>query len=293
MIVKGIERPDLSFAVRTTAFPGSGDVYRIPLVVEIPWNQIEEIGQDRGDGHAEIDLLAYVLDGSGTMWDLTTRRIDLDVEALRGSPAAGKPFRYYDLVWARTGDHEVRVLLRDAGIGRVSTLAVATPVPDLATEDFAVSGPVWVDFDRSGTTARGLDPENPPAHRRGGPVDYPFVIGDYEMSPMVEPRVAAGSAAHFMLVAHHLGTAPSRNELGFRLEATLIDALGQRHTVDEPRLVSAAPAPATGGAAAVIAVVIPETVTRGFHELEILVVATALGESLVRRLPLFVTTSLE
>jgi VWFA-related protein len=238
IISKGVEPEGFSFDIEAVPFAGENDVSRLAVVVEVPWPDLQAFAAPRGDGRAEVEILGYTLDHAGAMIDFFSRKVNLDLERMRAmDPDNGVPFRYYDMLWAIPGHYHVRVLLRDTKAGNLGTRTVPVSVPKFSSDQLLVSGPVFIDANRPGLVMRGVDPNDPPARKENGPIAYPFVMGERELTPYVSPLVVAGEDCHFYAVTHHL----SRDRFSGQVQATVtaeaVDPQGNVHAINEVSLV--------------------------------------------------------
>ena len=287
-ISKGVEEEALTFDVRAMAFAGDRRVNRVAVVVEIPFQQLEELASLRGDAATEIDLLGYVMDENDQMRDLFSRRVKLDMNRMVGR-LDGLPFRYYDLLWAPPGDHQVRVLVRDTQAGLLSTRTMQVDVPGYHNAPgVVVSGPVPVDWDHPGLLMRGLDAAAPPAHRQGGPVGYPFTVGGQEVTPQVYTLTESGGSFHFMLVAHNLGRHPFTGDAQTSVNARVIDQLGEERDVAQIKLVGRSYEPKSDATTMLVEAVLPDQLGEGGYLLEIDVIDAISGETVQKTLPFLI-----
>jgi len=288
-ISKGIEEEDMTFDVRAMPFAGDRRVNRVAVVVEIPYQQLQQLAAIRGDAATELDLLGYVIDENGQMRDLFSRRVKLDLNRMVGR-LEGLPFRYYDLLWAPAGKHNVRVLVRDTQVGLLSTRTMQVDVPGYHNAPgIVVSGPVPLDWDHPGLLMRGLDATAPPAHRQGGPVGYPFTLGDQELTPQVYTLTERGGSCHFMLVAHNLGRHPFTGESQTSVAARAIDQFGAEHEVSQIRLVGRSYDPQSDATTMLLEAVLPDQLGEGGYLLEIDVIDAISGETVQKTMPFLIT----
>lgn len=289
-IAKGIEQEDMTFDVRAVPFVGKGRVSRVAVVLEVPFQQLEAIAKARGDGKAELDMLGYVLDEAGEMRDLFSRRARLDVDRITQN-LTGLPFRYYDLLWSLPGDQRVRVLVRDAQVGMLSTRTVDVHVPAFEiTQGVLVSGPVAIDAAHPGLMMRGIDAANPPVSREGGPVAYPFVLGEHEVTPEVYTVARPGGTSTFMLVAYNMTRHPFTGQTQTNLDARLIDELGNERPLAELRLIGREYDAETDSTTLVAEAVLPATLAPGAYLIEIDLVDAVSGQVVQQVLPLLVSS---
>jgi hypothetical protein len=239
IISKGVEPEGFSFDIEAVPFAGENDISRLAVVVEVPWPDLQAFAAPRGDGKAEVEILGYTLDDGGAMIDFFSRKVNLDLERMRAmDPDHGVPFRYYDMLWAIPGRYHVRVLLRDTKAGNLGTRTVPVAVPKFTSNQLLVSGPIFIDSKRPGLVMRGVDPNDPPERKESGPIAYPFVVGDRELTPYVFPAVAPGEACQFYAVTHHLAKDMFSGQVQATVLAEAIDAQGSARPIDNVTMVS-------------------------------------------------------
>lgn len=288
-ISKGIEEENMTFDVRAIPFAGDRRINRVAVVVEIPYAQLQELAAIRGDGATEIDLLGYVMDANGQMRDLFSRRVKLDMNRMVGR-LEGLPFRYYDLLWAPPGEQQVRVLVRDTKVGLLSTRTLQIDVPSYHNAPgVVVSGPVPLDWDHPGLLMRGLDASAPPVHRKGGPVGYPFTLGDQELTPQVYTLTERGGSCHFMLVAHNLGRHPFTGDAQTSVSAHAIDQFGIEHELKQIKLIGRSYDPRSDATTMLLEAVLPDELGEGGYLLEIDIIDAIRGETVQKTLPFLIT----
>jgi VWFA-related protein len=292
-ISKGIEEENMTFDVRAVPFAGDRRVNRVAVLVELPFEQLRALSELRGDAATELDILGYVLGDDGQMRDLFSRRVKLDLNRMVGR-MDGLPFRYYDLLWAPPGEHRVRVLVRDTEAGLLSTRTMSINVPTYhSAPGLIVSGPVPIDWDHPGLLMRGIDAAAPPAHRQGGPVAYPFVLGGQELTPEVYTLADRGGSFHFMMVAHNLGRHPFTGEEQASIKARAIDQFGTEHEIERIRLLDRSYDPQSDGTTLLVEVGLPNDLGEGGYLLEIDLV-DAIGDDTVQTtLPFLITVGAE
>jgi VWFA-related protein len=289
-ISKGIEEENMNFDVRAIPFAGDRRVNRVAVVVEVPFAQLEELAVIRGEPTAELDLLGYVLDENGQMRDLFSRRVKLDMDRMGAGRMKGLPFRYYDLLWSPAGAQKVRILLRDSEAGLLSTRTVDVEVPSFMSDrSLFLTGPVPLDWEHPGLIMRGINAESPPEHRQGGPVGYPFVVGDQELTPEVYSLTGRGGVCHFMIVAHNLSRHPFTGEVQTTIGAVAIDQFGSEHEVPGVRLLGSSYDPLTDATTMIVEATLPEILGEGGYLLEIGVSDTISGSTVKETMPFLIT----
>ncbi len=288
-VTKGITETDLVFDVASGGFYGNGIRNRVPVIIEVPWSQMEELADSGADTKVQLEILSYVLDDQDRMSDFSARDIELDMDRMRQSPAAGLPFRYYDLLWATPGDRRVRVVLRDKEIGRIS--AVTTPTTAMghhASGDPVVSGPVGVDWDHPGLMMRGFNAATPPEHKVDGPVSYPLVIGENEVTPAAVLSGPAGSEQYAYLVAHNLTKNPDGSvaaQFGMVLQAST----GEQVALAAQTIFASFHDTESDGLQILVKATLPADLPAGYYELMIMVTDPAKEAQFMLPVPLWVT----
>lgn len=266
-VTKGVEETGMAFDLLAPVFPGRNDIARVPIVVEVPWGQLQAIAKARGDGRIGLDLIAYVVTAEGTMIDLTDRHVELDLRGMRGR-MEGLPLRIYDLLWAGPGEHIVRVVVRDTEVGMAATATRPLVVRGAAGNGLTVSTPVVVDTEHPGMVMRTFDPTNPPPHKADGPVSYPFSVAGTELTPMARVELEAGAEWQILVPVAGLSRHPftGQTQLSTRLS---VGAVGD--PVSLPELTLLGREPALDGSAEILWIRVEGTgeIPSGFHELRV------------------------
>jgi VWFA-related protein len=289
-VTKGIEEEDMIFDVRAVPFAGRAAVSQIAVVLEVPYAQLQEIAAARGDGIVELDLMGYMLDPDDEMRDLFSRRVKLNIDDMSES-MRGMPLRYYDLLWSLPGQQRVRVLVRDAEVGMLSTRTVDMTVPAFNNpEGVWVSGPVAVDSEHPGLLLRGIDPDNLPAHRVGGPVAYPFKLAGREVTPQVYTVTQPGGSCQFLMVSYNVPLHPFTGESQTSLQARIVDELGTEHALASLTMVGQQYDAATDSTTMVLEAQLPDGLRPGAHLMEIDLIDAVGGETVQQVLPLLIAS---
>lgn len=288
-IAKGIDEEDLTFDIRASAYRGVRAVNRLPVVVEIPFQQLQQLGELRGDGQVDLDILGYVLDSENKMRDVFGTTVHLDLARL--SQRGPLPFRYYNMLWAIPGEHQVRVLLREQKVGRLSTRTEKMDVPSYTDAGLVVSDLVSIDGEHPGLLMRGIDPASPPDHKRGGPIAYPFIVGGNELTPMVYTTVKPGGSCYFLVAAQGLGKSPATGEPELGLSAVARDELGNTHTIERVGIVMGNVDAETDTTQLLLEAPLPAGMPAGAYLLEFEMTDGVTGARVSRRLPFLVTGS--
>ncbi len=268
-ITKGIEQDEMIFSLEAIPFAGEGGVARLAVVLEIPWAHLEALAGARTDDRTELEILGYVLGKNGRMLDFFSGGVGLDLEKLRSSEISGLPFRYYNLLWATPGDYNVRALVRESSLGRISTHTIECQVPDFAAGELSVSGPVFIDTEHPALVFRGIDPASPPEHKSGGPVEYPFVMGQQDLTPHILPEISSGDSLAVLLVAHHLGRHQATGQLQTSVSAEAVNAMGVSRNLGDIAIIGTYADSAADSTSFLISIRLPEDTHNGFYDLRV------------------------
>jgi VWFA-related protein len=269
IISKGVEPDGFSFNVEAVPFVGENDVSRVAVVVEVPWPDLQAFAAPRGDNKTEVEILGYTLDEAGAMIDYFSRKVNLDLDRMsRMDPENGVPFRFYDMLWAIPGRYHVRVLLRDIAAGQLGTRTVPVAVPRFSAQQLLMSGPIFIDSKRPGLVMKGIDPSQPPERKESGPVAYPFVVGDRELTPYVHPSVAPGETCQFYAVTHHLAKDMFSGQVQATVLAEAVDTQGNTSPIDNVALVNQSYDAASDATMLLLEAQIPGNLPRGVYSLK-------------------------
>lgn len=288
LISKGIERRGFSFQMEAIPFIGDGDIHRLATLIEVPWDELEALAQLRGDDRIELEILGYVLDENDSMLDSFSRGTGLDLAALRSSPSGRLPFRYYDLLWSRPGRYRVRVLLRESETGQIATHTIDIAVPDFASGRPVLSGPVFIDTEHPGLLIRGIDPASPPQHKAHGPVAYPILLGERELTPSVQPILPPGGPFVLLMTAHHLTRHPVSGRTRTTVLARAIDASGDAHEVSDIAVLDEVPGADESSTGILLRAHLPANLRRGAYTLRVEVADGIAGVRIERDLHMVV-----
>lgn len=286
-ITKGIIESNMSVDVAATPFRGDDNVSRIGVVVEIPWEQLEEFADETG-GTISLDLFSYVLDSNGTIIDASNQRVGLDFKAMSGSPAAGLPYRFYDLLWGRAGNEEVRVLVRESEIGRLSAVSTRAKIPDFSTGMLSVSGPISIDHLHPGLIARGR--LNPLKADSEGPTAYPYVIGQNELTPTARATGAAGTVQQLYVVAYNLARHPFTGQTQSQVALSLRAPDGTVTELSDSSILGRFFDAQAGATQFLLNTTIPAGISSGFYNLNVAVIDQISGVTVDSAVELWVST---
>ena len=287
-ISKEFDETDLVMDVATIPFAGQDPISRVAVVIELPWEQLEELADQGNDDRIELEIYAYALNEAGTIVDLANRPVGLNFKQMKDSPQKGLPFRYYDLLWAVPGEHRVRVIVRDRELGRISSLTQHITVPQHTGGPLALVGPVSIDWEHPGMVMKGMDPADPPEHKTDGPNAYPFNVGDIELTPAASAAAKGGGIQQFYFVVHNLSRNPFNGQpsdpglaVDFKDPSGNSLSLARVAVIEQSR-------DATGGAQMLLGAELPTGLASGYYSLTVIITDPVSGAQTQGTLPLWV-----
>ncbi len=287
-ISKGLVDSSLAFETAVTPFAGENDISRVAVIVEVPWEQLEALAGAGNDDTVELEMFSYLLNSSGTMMDLADGQVILDLARMRNSSSAGLPFHYYNLMWSGPGLNQVRTIIRDAEVGLISARTDDVPVPHRSRAGLFIDGPVAIDWQHPGLMLRGFDPDNPPEHKKDGPVAFPFALGDFELTPAAIATAAPGDVVQFYSQMHGFALNPSTLQPTWEVKIRLLDPTGNVVAVERARVIEQDRDPATGAIQVLAGVELPHTLTSSFHTIQMTVHDLVAGTRATAELPVWV-----
>jgi hypothetical protein len=98
----------------------------------------------------------------------------------------------------------------------------------------------------AGSFVRGVDPENPPSHRAGLPLSYPFVIGAQPLLPLIRPSATAAEDIDFLVSVHHPTPHPFTGKPAVAAQSWLEDKDGNRFVISALRVMASTYSPDDG-----------------------------------------------
>lgn len=192
-IASAAPRDEIAVEVLAASFRSGGVHAYVPVILEVDG---EDLFPARGGEPVRLELYAYASNARGEMEGFFSRAIALTAgPELRGK--AG--FKYYGHLELPTGEHLVRVLVRDLASGRVGVATAAVDVPDFQSDPAVLLDPFFFDRPERWVLAR-----EEPAADGGDMVVYPFVVDGTPYVPQTTPATKRGGVARFCLVGYNL-----------------------------------------------------------------------------------------
>jgi hypothetical protein len=147
---------------------------------------------------------------------------------------------------------------------------------------------VAIDAERPGLLMRGIDPAAPPEHKVGGPVGYPFVVDNQELTPQVYTLTNAGGSCYFMMTAQGLSRHPFTGEEQTSLSAVAFDELGNVHQIGDLAIVLRSEDAESNTTSLVIEARVPEGMQPGAYLMQISLIDAVAGTTVEKDLPFLV-----
>ncbi len=271
-IGKEFDESDLAVDIDVVPFAGQDPISRVAVVVEVPWEQLEELADAGDDDNVELEIYTYALNGAGTIVDLTNYQIGLNIDQMKKGPQKDLPFRYYDLLWAVPGEHRVRVIVRDREVGRISALTEKLTVPQHAGGPLTMVGPVSIDYLHPGMVMEGMDPTAPPEHKANGPNTFPFYVGDIKLTPAAAAITTGGGIQQFYLVVHNLSRNPFNGQISDPgLAVDFKDPAGNSLSLARVALIESSHDADTGGTQMLLGAELPTGLASGYYSLTVII----------------------
>lgn len=273
-ISKEFDETDLVVDVAVVPFAGQDAISRVAVIVELPWDQLEQLAEQGDDDRIELEIYTYALDEAGTIVDLTNDPVGLNFKQMQ----KGLPFRYYNLLWAVPGEHRVRVVVRDREVGRISSVTKHITVPQHSGGPLMMVGPVSIDWEHPGLMKRGMDPANPPEHKANGPNDYPFNVNDIELTPAAAAVAKDGGIQQFYFVVHNLSRNPFNgqpSEPGLAIDFK--DPAGNSLNLARVAVIEQSLDAATGGKQMLLGAELPTGLASGYYSLTVIITDPVAG----------------
>jgi hypothetical protein len=218
-----VERRQISFDSQVIAFPTGADTARAALLVEVPGLEIDSLARMRGGDQVQFEIAAFAVDQEETILDEVRRRVTIDVEQLRAAgPLHEQSFRYSDLLDVPAGTYRIRMLLREAEVGLLSTRTMSFWAG--ATDDrLRIMRPLVVG---------GFGAPAPPGSD-GEALFDPLSMNGRRLSFSAAPLLRPGAPFRLLVVAYHVPRDPETGEVlaGLALEAE--DGEGEPYRLTE------------------------------------------------------------
>ncbi|MEM6795784.1 MAG: hypothetical protein AAF725_17545, partial [Acidobacteriota bacterium] len=178
-------RRELDLEVLAVPFRAAAGLAYVPVLLEI--------GGDRAlAGHEgetlDLEIYLYATSSRGEMRDFSTGTVSLDLRRARAALLAGgvKYYGHLELP-AASGEHLLRVLVRNAQTGRAAATSRRLRIPDLSGQRPRLLPPLFLESPGRWLMVREETP-NPPEEQ----VIYPFTVGGEPFVPAALPEIESG-----------------------------------------------------------------------------------------------------
>lgn len=221
-IAAATPRAEIGLQVLAAPFRAGEAAAYVPVILEVDGATLVA-GQD-GEAVA-VEIFAYATNAQGEMRDFFAQALDVAPGALDHRLLA-TGLKYYGHLELESGDHLLRVLVRNTTTGRVGVATLPLAVPRYDPPSPQLLPPFFFE-----ETDKWLLVREPTPGGDTGSVIYPFTVDGDPYVPAARPVIAGGETAELCLVAYDLGPgAPA-------LQAWLEDAAGNREPGGELFLV--------------------------------------------------------
>jgi len=109
-------------------------------------------------------------------------------------------------------------------------------------------------------------------------VEYPFVVGQRELTPRAVTEISPGDSLSVLLGAHHLEGHSLTGLVQPSVSAEAVNAKGVSRNLGDVAIVATATDPATDGSSFLISIRLPEDMHEGFYDLRVTVGDTITGQ---------------
>jgi VWFA-related protein len=193
-IASGADAGAIDIDLLAASFRGAGGRAYVPVIVEVPGSQLLA-GQN--GSRLGVEIYIYASNARGEMRDFLTQVVNLDLQPLR-AVLARTGFKYYGHLELEPGEHQVRVLVRNAETGRSGAASVGLEVPAYAPGEPALLPPFFLESAGEWVMVRERDEAPTQAT-----VVYPFTVNGEPYVPAARPEVRANGKARLCLVVYN------------------------------------------------------------------------------------------
>lgn len=275
-----VERREISFESQVVSFPGDDNTGRQVLILQVPGLELERLAEARGDDRVELEIAALALDDDGEVLDSFRRRVTIDIERMRQrGPLQEQSFHYADSVDTPPGEHRLRLLLREAEIGWLSTRTQrywspeVSPQPTMA-RPMVLSSSGWPAPPRD--DAAGFDP---------------LVFNGRRLVPIAAPVIEPGDRFRLLVVLYHVPRHPVSGEVLAGVALELEDAQDDPYRLTELEIIGSAHDPQSDATQLLIESRLPAHVRPGTARLWVRLIDRVSGERIEEQTGIFVSSS--
>jgi hypothetical protein len=270
VIASEVPVSDIPTRVLAAPFAGSGDLAKVPVLLEIPGPAL--LSGDRRE-KSGLEVYVYASDAENRLADYFVETLGLDLSAGRERLEAGG-MRYFGVLELRPGDYRLRSLVRNAETGRMGFQVGSVHVPDFSRHEPYVVAPVFLEPPGGWITVRG--------HGTGGasgetPTPLFAGLAGENAVPSALPKLTPGAASRMCLVAYHFGTDEGAGQ--FKVGAQLLDAAGRPLSGGALEVLGKSATDSDGKRVFLLSFTPPEGLAPGRYGLRIFLQDTATGQA--------------
>ncbi|NKB86672.1 MAG: VWA domain-containing protein [Acidobacteria bacterium] len=204
----GTEINDVEMNLLAAAVDAPEGQRRLGVVASVSGKHMRKLVEARGDGGLDLDILGFALTPWSTVSDYFRTRLVVDPGALDAADF-DEPLRYYNQLQVPAGRYFVKVLIREAHTGLMTSRTVTFDTPSRDAGDLRLSRALFVVPPSRAPLTRALQLTEPPPHRAAHDLTYPFVVAGRELVPVNPEVVRPGENGWLYLRAEDLGTDPA------------------------------------------------------------------------------------
>jgi VWFA-related protein len=271
VIASEVPVADIPTRLLATPFAGSGELARVPILLEIPGPAL--LAGDRRE-KSGLEIYVYASDVQNRLADYFVEMLGLDLSAGRERLAAGG-MRYFGVLDLPPGDYRLRSLVRSAETGRMGFQVGSVHVPDFSRHEPYVVAPVFLEPPGSWVTVRGHGSAPGASGEPSSPL-FAGLAGENAV-PTAMPKLAPGSASRMCLVAYHFGASEEAGQ--FKIAAQLLDAAGRPLSGGALEVLGKSTADPDGKRVFLLSFTPPEGLAPGRYGLRIFLQDAATGQA--------------
>ena len=196
-IASATPRNDLRIHLLSAAFPAGEESVYLPVIVEVDGESLL-VGHEAGE--MPVEIYTYVTDSEGHMEDFFTQMVTLNLARTREAFQRTGLKYYGHLILSSSGEHLVRVLVRNAMTGRTGVQTLVVQVPEYASAKPVLLPPFFLEQQGSWFLVREQRGEG----TYEASVIYPFTVNGEPYIPAARPSLRPREEAEVCLVAYNL-----------------------------------------------------------------------------------------
>lgn len=287
----GVDAQGMAVEARIVPLAERDNVGRFAVLLQVPIHEVARLARQRHDGRLELEIVGVAIDDGGRVADYFRNSVGIGTSRILEAPERYRvPFRYYDLVVVPPGDYRMKLIVREARLGDLSSRSFSLSVPRAESPPLLLVGPLRLARPQESFQVRGVRPTAPPRHRRGLPLDYPFQVAGVELVPDISPFMEPGNTYRILAIVSGLSVDPITDDPRPALDVGLVDASGSVRQVEHADIVDRSEDPEDGAVALLLSLTIPAALPAGPYQLRF-TVTDGVTDELARSFMLISVTS--